>query len=198
LDFRKFIDQLSKKGDLARITKSVSTEYEIASIIEAMGEKPVYFESVKESRMPVVGGLVSSKDLIARAIGTTKEKLLPVLSAALKNPVAPRLTSKAECQQVVERDVDLTKLPIMRYTEKDGGKYIPSAVSIVKDPQSGIRNMCFHRLMLLDKNHFVARIVEERGTDTALKRQVENLTLQSASATQPPCSSRQLPRYPRA
>jgi UbiD family decarboxylase len=170
LDFRKFIDQLSKKGDLARITKSVSTEYEIASIIEAMGEKPVYFESVKESRMPVVGGLVSSKDLIARAIGTTKEKLLPVLSAALKNPVAPRLTSKAECQQVVERDVDLTKLPIMRYTEKDGGKYIPSAVSIVKDPQSGIRNMCFHRLMLLDKNHFVARIVEERGTDTALKK----------------------------
>ena len=170
MDFRKFIDQLSKKGDLARITKSVSTEYEIASIIEAMGEKPVYFESVKESRMPVVGGLVSSKDLIARAIGTTKEKLLPVLSAALKNPVAPRLTSKAECQQVVERDVDLTKLPIMRYTEKDGGKYIPSAVSIVKDPQSGIRNMCFHRLMLLDKNHFVARIVEERGTDTALKK----------------------------
>jgi len=70
----------------------------------------------------------------------------------------------------VERDVDLTKLPIMRYTEKDGGKYIPSAVSIVKDPQSGIRNMCFHRLMLLDKNHFVARIVEERGTDTALKK----------------------------
>ena len=170
MDFRKFIDQLSKKGDLARITKSVSTEYEIASIIEAMGEKPVYFESVKESRMPVVGGLVSSKDLIARAIGTTKEKLLPVLSAALKNPVAPRLTSKAECQQVVERDVDLTKLPIMRYTEKDGGKYIPSAVSIVKDPQSGIRNMCFHRLMLLDKNHFAARIVEERGTDTALKK----------------------------
>ena len=30
--------------------------------------------------------------------------------------------------------------------------------------------MCFHRLMLLDKNHFVARIVEDRGTDSALKK----------------------------
>jgi 2,5-furandicarboxylate decarboxylase 1 len=80
------------------------------------------------------------------------------------------MVTKAECQEVVEKNVDLTKLPIMRYTEKDGGKYIPSAVSIVKDPQLYSRNMCFHRLMLLDKNHFAVRIVEDRGTDTALKK----------------------------
>jgi 2,5-furandicarboxylate decarboxylase 1 len=67
-------------------------------------------------------------------------------------------------------DVDLTKLPIMRYTEKDGGKYIASAVAIVRDPEFKARNMCFHRLMLLDKTRFVARIVENRGTDTALKK----------------------------
>ena len=57
----------------------------------------------------------------------------------------------------------------MRYTEKDGGKYIASAIAVIKDPELG-RNTCFHRLMLLDKNKFVARIVEERGTDTALKK----------------------------
>lgn len=170
MGFRTFIEQLTKSGELTRISKAVSTEYEIASIIDAIDERPVYFENVKESSIPVVGGLVSSKDLIARAIGTTKEKLLPVLSGAIENPVPPNLSSKAECQEVVEKNVDLTRLPIMRYTEKDGGKYIPSAVSIVKDPQSGNRNMCFHRLMLLDKNHFAARIVEERGTDTALKK----------------------------
>jgi UbiD family decarboxylase len=53
---------------------------------------------------------------------------------------------------------------------KDGGKYIASAVCIIKDPETEIRNSCFHRLMLLDKNHFAARIVENRGTDTALKK----------------------------
>jgi UbiD family decarboxylase len=117
----------------------------------------------------VVGGLVSSKDLIARAIGTTRDKLLSVLSAAIEKPVAPKLVTNAHCQEVVEKIVDLTKLPIMRYTEKDGSKYIPSAISIVKDPKTGARNMCFHRLMLMDKNHFAVRIVENRGTDTALK-----------------------------
>ena len=166
---RDFIEQLQKKGELTKITKPVSTEYEMAGIIAALGEKPIYFENVKESSYPVVAGLVSSKELICRSMGITKEQLLPKLLSAIEHPVPPQMVQTAPCQEVVETNVDLTKLPIMHYTEKDGGDYIASAVSIVKDPELG-RNMCFHRLMLLDKNRFVARIVEHRGTDTALKK----------------------------
>lgn len=170
MGFRSFVEQLQNSGELNRITKEVSTEYEIAGIIEALGEKPVFFGNVKESAIPVVGGLLSSKDLIARGLGITKDQLLRKLSTAIEKPEPPEIVDKGECQEIVERDVDLTKLPIMRYTEKDGGKYVPSAVAIVRDPEFKARNMCFHRLMLLDKNHFVARIVENRGTDTALKK----------------------------
>jgi 2,5-furandicarboxylate decarboxylase 1 len=169
MGLRKFIDELQKNGELTEITKPVSTEYEMAGIIAAMGEKPVYFENVKESVYPVVAGLVSSKDLIARSLGISKTQLLPKLLSAIEHPAPPQISQTAACQEVVETDVDLTKLPIMHYTDKDGGKYIASAVAIVKDPELG-RNMCFHRLMLKDKNHFVARIVENRGTDTALKK----------------------------
>ena len=169
MGFRSFLEQLDKNGELIKIKKEVSTEYEIAGIIDALGEKPVFFEKVKESSIPVVGGLVSSKELIARALHIKKEQLLHKLSNAIENPVRPDVVEKGECQEIVEKDVDLTKLPIMRYTEKDGGKYIASAICIIKDPELG-RNTCFHRLMLLGKNRFVARIVEERGTDTALKK----------------------------
>ncbi len=169
MGFRSFLEQLDKGGELTRIRKEVSTEYEIAGIIDALGEKPVFFEKVKESSIPVVAGLVSSKELIARALNIKKEQLLHRLSSAIENPLPPAVVEKGECQEIVEKDVDLTKLPIMRYTEKDGGKYIASAIAIIKDPELG-RNTCFHRLMLLDKNKFVARIVEERGTDTALKK----------------------------
>jgi 2,5-furandicarboxylate decarboxylase 1 len=169
---RNFIEELQNKKELTKITKQVSTEYELAGIINALGEKPVFFESVKESKFPVVAGLVSSKDLICRSLGITKEQLLPKLTQAIEHPVPPALVNTAPCQEAVYKgaDVDLNKLPIMHYTEKDGGKYIASAVSIVKDPQTGHRNMCFHRLMLKDKNHFIARIVENRGTDSALKK----------------------------
>ncbi len=169
MGLRSFIEALDKKGELTRITKPVSTEFELAGIINALGEKPVYFEKIKESYYPVVAGLVSSKKLISNALGTSKDKLLPKLSDAIEHPVKPQLVATGKCQEVVETNVDLSRLPIMRYTEKDGGKYIASAVTIINDPQLG-RNMCFHRLMLKDKNHFVARIVEDRGTDTALKK----------------------------
>lgn len=169
MGFRSFLEQLDKNGELIKIKKEVSTEYEMAGIIDALGEKPVFFEKVKESSIPVVGGLVSSKELIARALHIKKEQLLHKLSNAIEKPVRPDVVEKGECQEIVEKDVDLTKLPIMRYTEKDGGKYIASAICIIEDPELG-RNTCFHRLMLLGKNRFVARIVEERGTDTALKK----------------------------
>ena len=169
MGFRSFLEQLTKSGELTRINKEVSTEYEMAGVIEALGEKPVFFEKPKESRIPVVAGLVSTKELISRALGIKKEQLLHKLSSAIEKPVPPTVMDKGECQEVIEKNVDLTKLPIMRYTEKDGGKYIASAVAIVKDHELG-RNMAFHRLMLIGKNKFVARIVENRGTDTALKK----------------------------
>lgn len=169
MGFRGLLEQLDQEGKLTRIKKEVSTEFELAGIIEALGEKPCFFEKIKESYFPVVAGLVSSKELVAKALNFEIHGLLPKLSSVISCPMAPSVVTDGECQEVIERNVDLTRLPIMRYTEKDGGKYIPSAISIVKDPELG-RNMCFHRLMMISKNKFVARIVENRGTDTALKK----------------------------
>ena len=121
MGLRKFIGELERNGELTKITKPVSTEYELAGIIAALGEKPVYFEKVKESNYPVVAGLVSSKELIAQSLGISKDKLLPKLSSAIEHPTPPQTIEKGSCQEVVETNVDLTKLPIMHYTEKDGG-----------------------------------------------------------------------------
>ena len=130
MTLRGFIDQLQKTNELTKITKPVSTEYEMAGVIAANGEKPIMFEKVKESNIPVVAGLVSSKELICRSMGITKEQLLPKMLDAIEHPVAAKLVTEAPCQEVVElgADVDLTKLPIMHYTDKDGGKYIAPAV----------------------------------------------------------------------
>ena len=169
MGFRNFLDQLDKSGELTHITKEVSTEYEIAGIISSLGERPVLFEKIKESKIPVVAGLVSSKKLIANSLNLERQNLLCSLSNAMENPKPPKIVTEGKCQEVIEKDFDLRQLPILKYTKKDGGQYIPSGVAIVKDPILG-RNMCFHRLMLIGKNKFVARIVEERGTDTALKK----------------------------
>jgi UbiD family decarboxylase len=170
MNFRNFLKKLDESRRLTRIRKEVSIEYDVAGAIDGSGEKPVIFEKVKESGIPVVAGLLSSKDLISEALGIERNELLHRLSFALESPVAPDMVGRGECQEIVQKEVDLTKMPILRYTERDGGRYVTSAIAVVRDPESRARNVCFHRLMLLDKNHFVARIVENRGTDTALKK----------------------------
>ena len=170
MKFREFIQRLDEEGELIRIKKEVSPILEMANILNSLDERPTLFERVKGSDFRVVGGLVSSKELVAKALGVERKDLLEKIVKAIDNLELPRIVEDGECQEVVEKNVDLTKLPIMKFMEKDGGRYITSAICIVKDPELKTRNVCFHRLMLLDKRRFVARIVEERGTDTALKK----------------------------
>ncbi len=169
MSFRDFLERLNKENKLIRINKEVSPEYDAASIMSELDGNAVYFEKIAGSRMPVAGGFSSSRELIAKSLGIKREQLLFTLANAIKNRKQPEIVEKGECQEIIEKDVDLTRLPIFKYVEGDGGKYISSAIAVIKDPELG-RNVCFHRLMLLDKTHFIARIVENRGTDTALKK----------------------------
>ncbi len=43
MGFRSFLKTLEESGELTRINKEVSSEYEMAGVIEALGEKPVFF-----------------------------------------------------------------------------------------------------------------------------------------------------------
>ena len=87
MGFRSFLKTLEKSGELTRISKEVSLEYEMAGIIEALGEKPVLFENVKDSSFPVVAGLVSSKEIIARSLNLEKSHLMHTLSSALEREI---------------------------------------------------------------------------------------------------------------
>jgi len=91
------------------------------------------------------------------------------LAAAIEQPVPPPLVESAPCQEVIVTDVDLNDLPILLHLPQDGGHYIASNVVIIEDPDLG-RNMCYHRLLRLDSRRFAARIVENRGTYTALQK----------------------------
>ena len=169
MNFREFIKRLDEEGELIKVRREVSPIYEMANVLNSLDEKPTLFEKVKGYEFQVIGGLVSTKELVGKALNIKKEELLKRLVHAINNLNPPEVVEKGECQEIIEKNVDLTKLPIMKFLKKDGGRYITSAVCVVKDPELG-RNASFHRLMLLDKKKFVARIVEERGTDTALKK----------------------------
>lgn len=162
---REFLDKLEVEDKLTRIKKEVSHKYEIANIMYTLDEKPVIFENVKGFSFPVFGGITSSRDIIAEALGTTKEKLLMKLVDALRHPKEPEIVDKAPCQEVVVKDPDLSKLPILYHLEGDGGRYVTASVCTIKDPDTG-RNVSYHRLMEIDRNKFTARLIKKRQTRT--------------------------------
>ncbi len=165
MKLRPFLEKLEKEHKLVRIKKEVSVEYEIANIINALNEKPVIFENVAGFEFPIFAGITSSREIIADGLETTKEDLLMKLVEALRNPKEPRLIENAPCQEVVIRDPDLDKLPLLMHLTGDGGRYATATVATIKDPDTG-RNVSYHRLMQLGKNRCSARLIPKRQTRT--------------------------------
>jgi UbiD family decarboxylase len=165
MNLRDFLKKLEEKEILVRVKKEVSTEYEIANVMNTLCEQPVIFENVKGYEFPVFGGITSSRDVIAEGLNTTKEKLLFALVDALRNPKEPEMADSAPCQEVEDREPDIDKLPILMHLPGDGGRYATATVAIIKDPETG-RNVCYHRLMQLGKNRLSARLIPKRQTRT--------------------------------
>ncbi len=162
---RDFLSKLEQENNLVRIKKEVSAQYEIANVIYSLDEKPVIFENIKGYDFPVFAGITSDRDVIAKGLGTTKDKLLLKLVKALQNPKEPDMVNKAPCQEVIIKDPDLSKIPILYHLDGDGGRYGSATVSTIKDPDTG-RNVSYHRLMEIGKNKFTARLIKKRQTRT--------------------------------
>lgn len=165
MNLRDFLKKLEEEKKLMRIKKEVSHKYEVANIIYSLNEQPVIFDNVKGFDFPVFAGIASNRDIIAESLGTTKDKLLLKLVDALRNPKKPEIAKEAPCQEVVVKDPDLSKIPILYHLKDDGGRYGSATVATIKDPETG-RNVSYHRLMEIGKNKFTARLIKKRQTRT--------------------------------
>ncbi|GAB4400847.1 MAG: UbiD family decarboxylase [Anaerolineales bacterium] len=169
MSLREFIRLAEQAGRLTRVDREVDRHLELAAVAADMDGQAVLFRRVRGYDTPVLVGVCSDRELIARSLGVERRELLAALAHALEHPVPPPLVPDAPCQEVVEPRVDLDTIPILTHIPGDGGPYITSGVAIIRDPDLG-RNMSFHRLMQIGPNRFAARVVEGRGTATALAK----------------------------
>jgi UbiD family decarboxylase len=75
---------------------------------------------------------------------------------------------------VVEPRVDLKALPFLTHWPADAGPYATAAVAFIEDPETG-PSAAFHRLLRLDERRLAARLVEGRGTHSALEKVQDDL-----------------------
>jgi 4-hydroxy-3-polyprenylbenzoate decarboxylase len=76
-----------------------------------------------------------------------KLKMLPKLSQFAS--WMPKVKSgRGECQEIVMKDPDITKLPVITCWPKDGGPFVTLPVIHTKDPNNGIRNVGMYRMQI--------------------------------------------------
>ena len=177
MNLRTFLAQLEADGEIRRITRPVDPKFEVAQIVAEHDDALLFEHLTGFPGWRLASGYVARRAHFARALGCEVADLAPRMAEALAHPrptVAPVET--APCQEVIEPEVDLIRVPIPRYHPEDGGPYITAGVAVIHDPACG-RNLAFHRLMRLDRERLVGRIVEGRGTHTAWQKAESGLPM---------------------
>ncbi|MBO0612637.1 4-hydroxy-3-polyprenylbenzoate decarboxylase [Thiothrix fructosivorans] len=191
-DLRDFIQQLEKMGELKRITVEVDPYLEMTEIADRVlraGGPALLFENPKGHNTPVLANLFGTPRRVALGMGeqsTDALREVGKLLALLKQPdppkgfkdalnalpifrkvldMAPKVVSKAACQQVVvEGDkVDLSKLPIQHCWPGDAAPLITWGLVITKGPNQKRQNLGIYRQQVLGKNRVIMRWLSHRG-----------------------------------
>jgi len=169
-----FLRSLESSGELVRIRTYVDPRLEMAEITDRLSKTPernkaILFENTgydfpvlmnaygSEKRMCIALG-VEHLDDIAREIESLFKSLAgPKESILEKIRILPQLSrfaawmpgvvrGRGACQEIVMKDPDLKKLPIITCWPKDGGPFITLPIIHTKDPLTGIRNVGMYRM----------------------------------------------------
>src|SRR6266511_2016870 len=135
--------------DVLRIEADTSREIEATRILVREPRRPVHFRSLDGAE--AVGNLWSTRDRVAAALRTPNETLLGRLMEAQTHPMDTRLVDSAPFLRHSSTDVNLLDLPVPSV------RYLTAGFLVAE--WKGVRNLAFHRILLLGKNRGACRIV---------------------------------------
>jgi UbiD family decarboxylase len=152
-DLRAFLDMLEASGDLKRLDREVSTDFEIAALARRssdVGGPSFLLDHVSGYPGAVVNAAAyASLDRVRHALGADRVGAVHTYMAALDRPIPPITVETGPVQEVVIEgdEVDLNALPIVKHSEKDSGYYITAGVQVARDPGGSIQHLGIHRMM---------------------------------------------------
>jgi 2,5-furandicarboxylate decarboxylase 1 len=167
-DFRDFLRGLEEAGELRRISREVRPEYEIAAYIRRSSDTrgPAFlFTNVSgHPGWTVAGGVYGTYARLALALGTDIRSVSDVYGRAVRSPIPPVSLRDGPVKEVVLTGdaVDCTRLPLVRHSERDAGRYITSGVSMARDPDTGVLGLSIQRMQLTGPRRFGVNLPAER------------------------------------
>lgn len=156
-DLREFLVACKDADDLIEVNRPISTDLEMGKALKksyANNGPVIIFNDPIGKSFPAVGGVFGNRAKALRAFGATDDDIHEKFIEGLNNPIEPIIVDHAPCQEVILTgdDVDLSKLPIPKFSPLDGGPYITAGISVSKDPETGVPDIGHYRCQFYDKN----------------------------------------------
>lgn len=117
-------------------------------------DKTIFFENINGK--PAAGNVFSTREKMADALNIKKDEIVDHILSAIDSPCDVNIVNDPEFKNTSLK-VDLTALPIPKYYPEDGGCYITAGVIVAE--YKGKKNISFHRMMIMDKEHIAVRLV---------------------------------------
>ncbi len=174
-----FIHALEEHNELLRIQTQVDPKLEISEITDRILKskgKALLFENTSTD-FPVLMNAFGSEERMSLALGTDKlDALAGEVDMLFKELMQPRngfieklrmlpslgkiaswmpkkVSGKGACQEVVMKEPDLSKLPVLTTWPHDGGPFVTLPIVHTLDLQTKIQNAGMYRMQVLDNHH---------------------------------------------
>ena len=157
-DLQSFVSDLDAAGEVVKIDAELDPAFEIAAALRYLDrrdDRAVFFSRVKGYSLPVIGNLFQNYRTVAAALGIKDSRaVLDEYKGRSRVRLNPEMQESGPVKEVILKGaIDILKvMPVLTHHEKDAGPYFSSAVTIAKDPQTGIRGMGIHRIQVKEKN----------------------------------------------
>src|SRR3954451_24112216 len=159
---RKYMQRLKARGELLEVSREVDPKHELAAVTSAAHRrwgKPILFHKVKGSVLPVLTNIYGSRARLAEILGIGPLEFCRKWSslAQIAN------TREAPLRSTTEPDPDpveckISDLPLITYSERDAAPYFTSAMFLAREPETGVRNLSFHRSMFVSDDELRCRL----------------------------------------
>ena len=146
---RGHIANLEQQGELIRVAKEADPHQNVSAIgwkaYDQHGKSTLFTNLKGFPGWELVNQVITDRRKWSIALGVEEDTLIQTMIERVRRQVPPVEVdrSAAPVKEVILEggDADLTKIPALWHAEHDPGPYIASGMAIIKDPDTGIRNM---------------------------------------------------------
>ncbi|MGE4334739.1 MAG: UbiD family decarboxylase [Pigmentiphaga sp.] len=157
---REYLSRLKARDELLMIDREVDPLHELANVavqLQRKSAKALLFNNVKGSALPVAINVFSQHDRLCEIIRCEGKTFCERLEEHIQASLGPGPWTREAAAEDLHHG-KLSDLPLLTHHGRDGGRYITSGIFVVKDPESGVPNLSFHRSQFITDDELRIRL----------------------------------------